>query len=57
MGITDENVMKDILKNQEYTWHHLDDLDENLKSTFQLIQRDAHEATYSHIGSFCWSIK
>lgn len=51
MGITDKNMMKDILKNKKYAWHHLDDLDENLESTFQLISREAHQATYKHVGS------
>ncbi|KAB1158920.1 HNH endonuclease [Tenacibaculum aiptasiae] len=34
-----------------YTWHHLDDLDENLECTMQLVLRDAHEATVTHLGS------
>ena len=34
-----------------YTWHHLDDLDENLESTFQLVTRKSHKATIRHVGS------
>lgn len=34
-----------------YTWHHLDDLDENLECTMQLVRSDAHKATYNHLGS------
>ncbi|REH56256.1 HNH/ENDO VII superfamily nuclease [Tenacibaculum gallaicum] len=49
MGITDRKKQKAILKN--YTWHHLDDLDENLGCTMQLVSRKAHKATYKHFGS------
>ena len=34
-----------------YTWHHLDDLDEGLGCTMQLIKTKAHLKTYNHIGS------
>ncbi|MCO1333890.1 HNH endonuclease [Microbulbifer sp. OS29] len=35
-----------------YTWHHLDDYDPVTNtSTMQLVSRDAHEATYPHMGS------
>ena len=50
MGITDKKVQDEIL-DSGYTWHHLDDLDENLESTFQLVTREAHETTYRHVGS------
>jgi RHS repeat-associated protein len=34
-----------------YTWHHLDDYDPNSNTgTMQLVNRDAHEATYPHVG-------
>jgi|GEM_PF-1630166 len=33
------------------TWHHLDDLDENLKSTMQLVRKEIHEKTTPHMGS------
>ncbi len=51
MGITDRKEIKNILKSQKYTWHHLDDLDENLECTMQLITQEAHKATYKHVGS------
>lgn len=41
--------MKSIKK--DYVWHHLDDLDENLGCTMQLVRKDAHKATYTHKGS------
>ncbi len=35
-----------------YTWHHVDDFDPATgTTTMQLVQSDAHEATYSHEGS------
>lgn len=35
-----------------YTWHHRDDYDPITKEAMmELVQRDAHEATYSHKGS------
>ncbi|WP_299898473.1 HNH endonuclease [uncultured Aquimarina sp.] len=34
-----------------YTWHHLDDLDENLEGTMQLVKSTIHTATYKHFGS------
>ena len=43
MGITSKQEQNDILKN--YTWHYLDDLDENLECTMQLVQTEALEAT------------
>lgn len=49
MGITDKKIMKQILK--DYTWHHLDDLTEELVCTMQLVLKEAHEATYTHFGS------
>ncbi len=49
MGITDNKLINSIL--EDYTWHHLDDLDENLGCTMQLVLREAHEATYTHFGS------
>ncbi|SDI61516.1 HNH endonuclease signature motif containing protein [Chryseobacterium jejuense] len=49
MGITDGKVIKTILK--DYTWHHLDDLTEDMVCTMQLVLKEAHEATYTHYGS------
>ncbi|RBW59434.1 hypothetical protein DS884_06760 [Tenacibaculum sp. E3R01] len=49
IGITDRKKQKVILKN--YTWHHLDDLDETLGCTMQLVLRKTHKATYKHFGS------
>lgn len=36
----------------QLTWHHLDDLDENLKGTMQIIRTEAHNKTLPHMGSF-----
>ena len=33
------------------TWHHIDDLDTDMKSSFQLVIRKIHEETRPHIGS------
>lgn len=36
---------------EEYTWHHLDDFDPTTREcTMQLVQKDAHRASYKHIG-------
>ncbi|MEO4005358.1 HNH endonuclease [Flavobacterium sp. CAU 1735] len=40
-----------ILRELDLTWHHLDDLDENLKSTMQLVRKGIHEKTKLHMGS------
>lgn len=45
----DSKTRKQIKK--KYTWHHLDDLDENLESTLQLVKKEAHKATIKHLGS------
>lgn len=42
---------KKLLKELELTWHHLDDLDENLESSFQLVLREVHRETSQHLGS------
>lgn len=34
-----------------YTWHHLDDLNENLESTMQLVESKVHKKTCPHLGS------
>lgn len=34
---------------KKYVWHHLDDLDENLSCTMQLVERNAHGV--GHMGS------
>lgn len=34
-----------------FTWHHLDDLDENLEGILQLVKSTIHTATYKHFGS------
>ena len=49
IGITDKSL-QEIIK-EDYVWHHLDDLDENLGGTMQLVLREAHEATLTHLGS------
>lgn len=36
---------------EKYTWHHLDDLDKNGKSGFELIHREVHRQTKQHVGS------
>ena len=48
-GITDEEIKKRI--KDEYVWHHLDDLDDNLEMTMQLVEKVAHKATEWHVGS------
>ena len=40
-----------ILTKLKLTWHHLDDIDENLKGTMQLVKREIHEMTLPHMGS------
>lgn len=40
-----------ILKKLKLTWHHLDDLDTNTKSSFQLVHTEVHEQTTQHLGS------
>lgn len=35
----------------DLTWHHLDDLGTDMKSSYQLALTKVHEATYKHIGS------
>lgn len=49
MGITDRKLIKTI--DEEYVWHHLDDLNEHLECTMQLVHWEAHNATIKHIGS------
>ncbi|WGH74761.1 HNH endonuclease [Tenacibaculum tangerinum] len=54
MGVTDEkliNKYESLRKKLKLTWHHLDDLDDSLKSTFQLVDRELHELTTKHMGS------
>ena len=40
-----------IYKKIDLTWHHLDDLGPDLKSGFQLVIQNIHEATIVHMGS------
>jgi hypothetical protein len=49
MGILDPKLQKKIKR--KYTWHHVDDLDEGLECTIQLVTKKAHKATYKHLGS------
>ncbi len=49
MGLTDKNVMDEIL--EKYTWHHMDDMDENLKCTMQLVETSAHKGISLHVGA------
>ncbi len=49
MGITDKKTIEKI--ENEFVWHHLDDLNENLECTMQLVERKAHDATIRHVGS------
>lgn len=54
MGVTDEKIInkyEQMRLKLNLTWHHLDDLDNSLKSTFQLVDKDLHEATLFHMGS------
>ena len=41
--IMDENLKKEVLK--QYTWHYLDDMDENLQCTMQLVLTEVLEKT------------
>lgn len=49
LNIVDEIEKTKIRK--KYVWHHLDDLDENLESSFQLVLRKIHNKSTPHIGS------
>ena len=49
MGITDRAKMDKI--EELYTWHHMDDLTEDLTCTMQLVLKEAHTSTYTHLGS------
>ena len=49
LGI-EEDLGKAIEK-MDLTWHHLDDLDVDLKSSFQLVISEVHVSTYKHLGS------
>ncbi len=49
LGIN-EKLGKQIEK-MDLTWHHLDDLDSDIKSSFQLVRSEIHLQTYKHIGS------
>lgn len=49
MGINDTKEQNEILKN--YTWHYLDDLDEDLTCTMQLVQTEVLEATKPFLDS------
>lgn len=40
-----------IYEHYKLTWHHMDDLDENLQSGMQLILTEIHLKTVPHIGS------
>ncbi len=49
MKIFDFKTQKSI--KEKYTWHHLDNIDENLEGTMQLVLREVHDATITHFGS------
>lgn len=51
IGITDKKMMKYILEEENFTWHHLDDLSAELECTMQLVKKKAHRACYTHFGS------
>ncbi len=51
MGIKDQLEMLRIREELEYVWHHLDDLNENLECTMQLVTKESHNGTLTHIGS------
>jgi hypothetical protein len=48
MGITEKKLIKKIM--QSHTWHHLDDMDEGLNCTMQLVKRNAHKGISKHLG-------
>lgn len=55
MGVKDEkliNKYQRLAQEMELTWHHLDDLDDSLQGTFQLIFTPLHQSTTPHMGSF-----
>ncbi|WGH75107.1 HNH endonuclease [Tenacibaculum tangerinum] len=48
---------KIIQRKLKLTWHHIDDLDENINSTMQLLYEEAHVASLSHSGSVAqWKV-
>ncbi|MFY0482847.1 HNH endonuclease [Flavobacterium sp. PLA-1-15] len=49
IGINDLKTIEQI--EEKFVWHHLDDLNELLECTMQLVLKEAHKATYRHIGS------
>lgn len=49
MQIFDASERNEILK--EYTWHYLDDLDENLMCTMQLVESEVLEANKPFVDS------
>ncbi|WP_158837820.1 hypothetical protein [Polaribacter sp. L3A8] len=49
MGVN-PNIGKALISELDLTWHHLDDLDASLKSSFQLSRGEIHEKL-SHTGS------
>ncbi|EDP72848.1 hypothetical protein FBALC1_17142 [Flavobacteriales bacterium ALC-1] len=54
IGVTDNkliNKYQEICRKMKLTWHHLDDLDGSLKSTFQLVYTPLHKRTTPHMGS------
>ncbi|MEP0262369.1 hypothetical protein [Dokdonia sp.] len=42
-GIMDDSLKEEVLK--QYTWHYLDDIDENLQCTMQLVLTEVLEKT------------
>lgn len=49
MGISSLAEREEILK--EYTWHYLNDLDENMECTMQLVQTDVLESVEPFLDS------
>ena len=39
------------MRELKLTWHHVDDLDNSMNSTLQLITEKAHRRTLKHSGS------
>ena len=42
---------KKLMRELKLTWHHVDDLDNSMNSTLQLITEKAHRRTLKHSGS------
>lgn len=51
LGLTPVSRYQKIIEDLDISWHHLDNLNIDLKSTFQLVHSDIHGKTTQHMGS------